>query len=418
MTSSMGAATSGVYSAQEPEGVAAPAAFADLYRLHAPFTWACLRRLGVPPALVDDAMQEVWVTAHRRLATLHAPGAAKAWLYGIARRVAAHYRRAEGRHRRKLDAWGDTAPTHAEAGRESQMIVEAILASLDERVREAFVLSELEGWTAPEIAQATGANTNTIYWRVRTARHQLQSQLAAHGGERSLDAEVIELRDATKPPRKAISHAWLVLAPQLGRAPVLGGLFASWSAAKLALVGAGITVALATGVEVGLRPSSTAAPRAAVAAVDPTPSPSRAVAPSPVAVLPSTPNAGVPEDRVPPEVAAEDRPVDVAPSSAARIVVPPPPEPAPVPAVDVTAEEARLLTEAKLALTEGRTGDAAAILAAHRDRFADSKLADLRASLELDVLCRSGDAAAARARIETTSPGRLPPSCRALGAAP
>jgi RNA polymerase sigma-70 factor (ECF subfamily) len=415
--SGMGAATSGVYSAQEPEGVDAPAAFAELYRLHAPFTWACLRRLGVPPALVDDAMQEVWVTAHRRLATLHAPGAAKAWLYGIARRVAAHYRRAEGRHRCKLDAWGDTAPTHAEAGRESQLIVEAILASLDERVREAFVLSELEGWTAPEIAQATGANTNTIYWRVRTARHQLQSQLAAQGRERSLDAEVIELRDATKPSRKAISHAWLVLAPQLGRAPVLGGLFASWSAAKLAIVGAGITVALATGVEVGLRPSSAAAPRAAVVATaepSPSPSPSPAVAPSPVAVLPSTPSAVVPED---PTVPDDRAPAEVAPSPA-RVVVPPAPEPAPAPAVDVTADDARLLTEAKLALTEGRTADATAILAAHRDRFADSKLADLRASLELDLLCRSGDAAAARARIDAAAPGRLPASCRALGATP
>lgn len=415
----MGAATSGVYSAQEPEGATAPAAFADLYRLHAPFTWACLRRLGVAPALVDDAMQEVWVTAHRRLATLHAPGAAKAWLYGIARRVAAHYRRAEGRHRRKLDAWGDTAPTHAEAGRESQLIVEAILASLDERVREAFVLSELEGWTAPEIAQATGANTNTIYWRVRTARHQLQSQLAAQGDGRSLDAEVIELRDATKPSRRAISHAWLVLAPQLGRAPVLGGLFASWSAAKLALVGAGITVALATGVEVGLRPSSAAPRAAAIAIAEPSPSPSPADVPS-AAVLPSTPSVAVLGDRAVPDVARarEDRAVEVAPSPAARVVVPPAPEPAPAPAVDVTADDARLLTEAKLALTEGRTADAAAILATHRDRFAGSKLADLRASLELDLLCRSGDAAAARARIDAGAPGRLPASCRALGATP
>ena len=98
--------------------------------------------------------------------------------------------------------------------------------------------------------------------------------------------------------------------------------------------------------------------------------------------------------------------------------MPPAPAPAPSPAVDVTAEDARLLTEAKLALNDGRTTDAAAILATHRERFADSKLADLRASLELDLLCREGDAAAARARVDAGAPGRLPASCRALGATP
>lgn len=407
----MGAATSGVYSAASVRaavvGVApTAAAFAELYRGHASFTWACLRRLGVPPSAIDDAMQELWVTAHRRLETLHSPAATKAWLYGIARRVAAHQRRTEGRHRRKLDAWGDTARTHDEAERESSMIVEAILASLDARVREAFVLSELEGWTAPEIAAATGANTNTIYWRVRTAKHQLRTQL----GDRDLDAEVIDLRERTRPPGGALNHCWLAIAPQLGKASV-GGLFAAWSAVKLAIVGAGVTVALASGIEVGTRstpaPDGRSSPAAAREPASSDPPKATGEGPAVAAAVLPAPTMAAP-------VVAAPMPATREPASRSAVVPPPPASPSV--AVDVTADDARLLADAKLALTEGRLEDARTIVAAHRRRFADSKLADLRGAIELDLACRAGDVAAAQAMMTAMPTVRRPASCSRLEA--
>jgi len=422
----MGAATSGVH-AIEPEepGTVDPrrseAGFAAMYRQHAGFTWACLRRLGVPPSAMDDAMQELWVTAHRRLDSLRGVGATKAWLYGIARRIASHQRRTEVRHRRKIDALGQTAPTHVEADRESTLVVESILASLDARVREAFVLSELEGWTAPEIAAATGANTNTIYWRVRTARHQLQSKL----GDRDLDAEVIQLRNSTTPPRKSTAHCWLLIAPQLGKPSVVGGMFASWSAMKLAVVGAAVTVAVAAGVEVGMRPqrssaSSADAAPAAGARVTERASRSRIAA---AAVLPAELDAAPPPTEIPaslpsvgaprPTRARGDAPAttDAAPKSSA-------------PTIDVTGEDARLLADAKAALTGGRTADARALLATHRIAFPTSKLADLRDALGLDLACRSGDAPEARrvvADAQTLGPlgpllARAQAKCSVLGA--
>lgn len=374
----MGAATSGVYDADELD-VGGPAtsnaAFVALYRTHASFTWSCLRRLGVPAASIDDAMQELWVTAHRRLSSLHSPAAAKSWLFGIARRVVSHQRRTEGRHRRKLDAFGEAAPTHERAERESAMIVEGMLASLDERVREAFVLSEIEGWTAPEIARATGANTNTIYWRVRTAKDLLQRRL----GERDLDSEVIELRGATKPSRKSLAHCWMIILPKLGKAPLLGSIFAGWSVAKTAIVGAGITVAVATGVEVGMRPAE---PTEVVATVADAPerAPVQVAAREPVvatqvAVLPAPVIAPLPTV-VPP-------PTPAIPVARAAVVVPEAIAPeAPRPEVDVTAEETKLLSDAKLALTEKRIVDACAQLLAHRERFPTSKLASVRERLE------------------------------------
>ncbi len=403
----MDAATSGVFLADEAVAAASgelgtASGFMAFYRAHAPFTWTCLRRLGVPPASIDDAMQEVWVTAHRRLDSLRAPGAAKSWLYGIARRVASHQRRTEGRHRHKLDAWGDTAPTHERAERESSMIVEAMLASLDERVREAFVLSELEGWTAPEIAQATGANANTIYWRVRTAKQQLQSRL----GDRDLEAEVIQLRGAAKPTRKAISHCWLAIAPQLGKAPVLVGVFSAWSAAKLVLLGAGVTVAVATGAEFAMRAPMPTEPSSRAIAVSRDQPPGVLVVDTPrveAATLPGVEPALVsPEARsrvVSPTLAVGVR-AAVTPSPASRAEVAPVPAPRlDVAAHDVTGDDAGLLMAAKQALTDARTDEARRLLREHHDRFEHSKLADVRDAIEVELACRAGDSERARALV-------------------
>jgi RNA polymerase sigma factor (sigma-70 family) len=370
----VGAATSGVYEADDID-VSSGDAFVALYRAHASFTWSCLRRLGVPPASIDDAMQELWITAHRRLSSLHSPAAAKSWLFGIARRVVSHQRRTEGRHRRKVDAFGASAQIHEQAERESAMIVEGMLAALDERVREAFVLSEIEGWTAPEIARATGANTNTIYWRVRTAKDQLQRRL----GDRDLDAEVIELRAATKPSKKALAHCWMILVPKLGKAPLVATIFAGWSAAKLAVVGAGITALVATGVEVGRR-ASVETP-SVVASSEPPRVVARPDAPPPAAMPAAVLPAAVP---VQTPVAAPVAAPPVQRPSVARAQAPTPiaKEEAKAPAIDVTAADTKLLSQAKLAFTEGRTADACAHVAAHREQFPDSKLATVRERLE------------------------------------
>ncbi|MBK8713714.1 MAG: sigma-70 family RNA polymerase sigma factor [Deltaproteobacteria bacterium] len=206
----MSAASSGVYDdvGAGVHGGLAPTSFAALYREHAAFTWAVLRRLGVQPAAIDDAMQELWVTAHRRLATLHGPTAARAWLYGIARRVVSHQRRTEQRHRRKIDALEHAVtPDPDRTDVAGSLVVESILAGLDDRVREAFVLSELEGWTAAEIAKATGANANTVSWRVRVAKQELRERFA---DDARAGAAVIDLRERTKASKRVTQHCWFV----------------------------------------------------------------------------------------------------------------------------------------------------------------------------------------------------------------
>lgn len=417
----MGAATSDVYAVVDDRVVPHGAvAFEALYREHASFTWSCLRRLGVPSATVDDAMQELWVTAHRRIDTLRSQGVTRAWLFGIARRIASHHRRTEQRHRRRVDAFVEHAPQMADPERESSLVVESILASLDERVREAFVLSELEGWSAAEISAATGANTNTIYWRVRTARHQLQAQLA----DGDLDARVIALRERTKPSRKSIAHCWMMVVPQLGQPAATAGLFGLWSVAKIAVLGATATVAVATGIDVGIDrgPERTTAPIVARAEQ---PEADRvvagAVASGSVASVAVLPAAIAPTPIATPEPAPTlPSPSRAAPRAATTAAAPAVTPEANLAEHDVAAEEASMLADLKAELAAGRTARASSLLDQHRAQFPESRLADVRAAISIELACTTGELSRGRAelatwrtRLGTTKSARLDVMCAA-----
>ena len=74
-------------------GAAVVPALAEVYRAHVGFVWRVLRRLGVEDAALEDVVHDVFLVVHRRLADFEGRSAVTTWLYGIARRVAADYRR-------------------------------------------------------------------------------------------------------------------------------------------------------------------------------------------------------------------------------------------------------------------------------------------------------------------------------------
>jgi RNA polymerase sigma-70 factor, ECF subfamily len=71
--------------------------FEEVYDEYFAFVWRCLRRLGVSPAAIDDAVQEVFIVVHRRLGEFEQRSSLKTWLFGIAFRVAGAHRRAAQR---------------------------------------------------------------------------------------------------------------------------------------------------------------------------------------------------------------------------------------------------------------------------------------------------------------------------------
>jgi RNA polymerase sigma-70 factor (ECF subfamily) len=148
--------------------------FAELFHANAAFVWRVLRRLGVPDADVDDAVQEVFLVVHRKLARYEERGSVRAWLFTISRQVASHHRRgATRRERREALAEPFTRaddPHEAAVRREGAAIVREFLESLDEDRSIVFFLADVEGMAVTEIASTLGVNLNTVYGRLRTAR--------------------------------------------------------------------------------------------------------------------------------------------------------------------------------------------------------------------------------------------------------
>jgi len=158
-----------------------------VYRDHHDFVWRSLRRLGVPADGVDDAVQEVFIAAARRLAEFEGRAALSTWLFAIALRVAQRLRRDEHRHRRRVDALGAAGSEHmVEPHRrtEAAETLHRLLDLLDDDKRVVFVLVELEGFTAPEIAEMLGVKLPTVYTRLRSARLRLEQALAGEEGAR------------------------------------------------------------------------------------------------------------------------------------------------------------------------------------------------------------------------------------------
>ncbi len=152
-------------------------ALADLaavYREHHGFVWRSLAHLGLPTGSVDDALQDVFLVVHRRLGHFDGRTSMRNWLYGISRRVASEYRRGTRRAIRDLRVVRDPDVHPAPGGLAARVsaadAVRKILAALDEDKREVFVLAEVEGMTAVEIAETLQLNVNTVYGRLRAAR--------------------------------------------------------------------------------------------------------------------------------------------------------------------------------------------------------------------------------------------------------
>ena len=160
--------------------------FQQLYAQHAAFCWRALRHLGVPPAAIDDAVQELWVVVHRRHEEFEGRSELKSWLFGIAINVARNQRRSQRRldtarasQREVLEPHDD--PSERERQREAFDRVQSYLASLDEQRREIFVSCLLEGMSAAETASATGLTLHTVQNRVRALRRSFKSWLMQHG---------------------------------------------------------------------------------------------------------------------------------------------------------------------------------------------------------------------------------------------
>jgi len=178
----------GVVTGAEPmpsTGAAVGLSIRDIHERHADFVWRSLQRLGVRTRDLEDQLQEVFIVAHRRLDSFDGTSELTTWLFGICLRVAAAHRRRA--HVRLETPTFDGEPPGAGASedpertaleREAREELEELLSGLDPEKRAVFVMFEVEGFSAPEIASVMGTPLGTVYSRLATARGEVAKAAA------------------------------------------------------------------------------------------------------------------------------------------------------------------------------------------------------------------------------------------------
>lgn len=155
-----------------------PPDLASLYDAHARRVWRTLSHLGVPAHRVEDAVQDVFLTAHQRLADFKGRSSALTWLLGIAVRVAANARRSERPTLVMPELATDETPHAVLEQRRRLAVLDRVLGQLPTEQREVVVLIDLERLSAPDVAELLGAKLNTIYSRLRLGRAALTRAVA------------------------------------------------------------------------------------------------------------------------------------------------------------------------------------------------------------------------------------------------
>jgi RNA polymerase sigma-70 factor, ECF subfamily len=152
---------------------------------HFASVWKFLRRIGVPAHLAEDASQEVFLVAARRVDDITARHAAeRSFLLGTAYRVARELQRKAHRESLEIDVDAECGPAlnpeeQLDEKRASE-VVYRLLSELDEDVRHIFVMYEMDGMTMIEIAKLLELPIGTVGSRLRRAREDFKARFERH----------------------------------------------------------------------------------------------------------------------------------------------------------------------------------------------------------------------------------------------
>jgi len=164
----------------------------DAFRAHGPFLLRVVERLGGSGGHVEEIVQETFAVAFRKRAVLPEGSALRGWLYRTSANLVLHHRRSVARflgfsERVQSEPLSELAPAPDEVaeGRADRLLVRRAVARLSFKLREVFVLYELEGMSSVEIAAALGISENTARSRLRLARGRFKEAVEherEHGG--------------------------------------------------------------------------------------------------------------------------------------------------------------------------------------------------------------------------------------------
>jgi RNA polymerase sigma-70 factor, ECF subfamily len=145
----------------------------QMFRAHHELIWRTLRRLGLSADLAADTTQQAYLIAAERLVDIR-NGSERAFLFSTAIGLA----RTNFRRSQRCQLQGDM-DVHIDPGARAEQVtnrcsavelMDRVFAKTDPDLVTVFVLFELEGLSAPEIAQLVEIPVGTVASRLRRAR--------------------------------------------------------------------------------------------------------------------------------------------------------------------------------------------------------------------------------------------------------
>jgi RNA polymerase sigma-70 factor (ECF subfamily) len=133
----------------------------------------CAHLLG--PGQADDATQATYLRALRSLRNFRGDASARTWLIGVARNTCLDERRSQARRTRlveRITAQPTERFTH-QAEPEQAHDLEDLVTELGADRRDAFVLTQMLGFSYEEAAELIGCPVGTVRSRVARARRDL-----------------------------------------------------------------------------------------------------------------------------------------------------------------------------------------------------------------------------------------------------
>src|SRR5688572_5296023 len=164
-------------------------AFEEIYRAHSGRLYSLSCRMVGNQTDAEDLLQEIFLSAHRKLDSFRGESALGTWLYRLAMNLCLdHLRSRAARSSQMTDALDDE-PGLADAGSRglaeqavTRMDLERALAQLPEGCRAAFVLHDVQGLEHREVADALGIAEGTSKSQVHKARLRLRALLGKRRG--------------------------------------------------------------------------------------------------------------------------------------------------------------------------------------------------------------------------------------------
>lgn len=162
-------------------------ALATLLERHAPAIYRFGVKMCRDPEDAKDVVQDTLLAAARGLRDFRGASSLSTWLYAVARSFCIKKRRARKDAPEQLlpldeveaseAPSSDMPPDEAAAGHELGAALDRAIGSLDPASREVLVLRDVEGLTAPEVAEVLGSSVAAVKSRLHRARAEVRARL-------------------------------------------------------------------------------------------------------------------------------------------------------------------------------------------------------------------------------------------------